>query len=248
MARCGRAPDCPPEGCWADDCCVTRPTPEDREGVESCPTCGAAVEVVGSDEGTQYYRPMVRSVTRMLAATDPERTAERIFGLEAEVRLLVAKVKQLHGELDHAIEARENEVADLRDCLSATRGALDVARDEERQAQAEVARLRHGLLACATAAGEDVSYGIPTWPDIVEWAVAAVREGREASEQDAQAAEDEADRLREAVAEALELNLQMWSEDEDNDSPGNMQHAILVAALEAGAAQQQIEGTEGETR
>lgn len=48
----------------------------------------------------------------------------------------------------------------------------------------EVERLRDGLLQCATAAGEDVSDGIPTWPDVVEWAVRAVRENRETIEAD----------------------------------------------------------------
>lgn len=48
----------------------------------------------------------------------------------------------------------------------------------------EVERLRAGLLQCATEAGEDVSDGIPTWPDVVEWAVGAVREGRQQMEAD----------------------------------------------------------------
>jgi len=42
----------------------------------------------------------------------------------------------------------------------------------------EAKRMRDGLVRCAAAAGEDVSDGPPSWPDIVEWAVAAVRESR----------------------------------------------------------------------
>jgi hypothetical protein len=49
---------------------------------------------------------------------------------------------------------------------------------------AEADRLREGLLQCATEAGEDVRDGVPTWPDVVDWAVRAVREGRETYEQD----------------------------------------------------------------
>jgi hypothetical protein len=44
--------------------------------------------------------------------------------------------------------------------------------------QAEVERLRQGLFECAKQAGEDVSEGIPTFPDIVDWAVEAVRQLR----------------------------------------------------------------------
>lgn len=71
----------------------------------------------------------------------------------------------------------EEEAAELNDMLTESTA-------RERVLDAEVDRLRAGLLACATAAGEDVSDGIPTWPDVVEWAVRAVREGRETYEQD----------------------------------------------------------------
>ncbi len=39
-------------------------------------------------------------------------------------------------------------------------------------------------------------------------------------------------RLRKALQAALDMNLLMQSDEEDNDSPGNMQHAILIHALE----------------
>lgn len=63
---------------------------------------------------------------------------------------------------------------------------------------AEIDRLRAGLLACAEAAGEDVSDGIPSWPDVVEWAVRAVREGRRESEDAVEAAEGK-------LADAIEV-------------------------------------------
>lgn len=44
---------------------------------------------------------------------------------------------------------------------------------------AEVERLRRALYECAKAAGEDVSGGPPTWPDVADWAIEAVRQMRE---------------------------------------------------------------------
>lgn len=72
------------------------------------------------------------------------------------------------------------------------------ARAEARamRAEAEVERLRAGLLACAKAAGEDVSDGPPTWPDIAEWAVRAVDELRDEYDQ-------EWDRVTALVSEVL---------------------------------------------
>ena len=55
-------------------------------------------------------------------------------------------------------------------------------------------------------------------------------------------ARDEIKRLRDLAGEALDLNRQMYSADEDNDSPGNMQHAILVAAVTPGLRQDQTHG------
>jgi hypothetical protein len=102
---------------------------------------------------------------------------------------------------------------------------------EVEQRRAEVERLRDGLLQCATAAGEDVSDGIPDWPDVVEWAVLAVREGRRDADRDYDEAQGEVKRLRASLDEALRLNREMYRSDEDVDSPGNMQHAVLVTAL-----------------
>jgi hypothetical protein len=70
------------------------------------------------------------------------------------------------------------------------------ARAEAREA--EVERLREGLLACATAAGEDVSDGIPTCPDVVDWAVRAVAECRAENEAEIDRLEAEIDRLDQA--------------------------------------------------
>jgi hypothetical protein len=42
----------------------------------------------------------------------------------------------------------------------------------------EVDRLRGALYECAVAAGEDTSDGVPTWPDLADWAVEAVRQMR----------------------------------------------------------------------
>ena len=41
----------------------------------------------------------------------------------------------------------------------------------------------------------------------------------------------EVKRLRAHLDKALRLNREMYSSDEDVDSPGNMQHAVLVTAL-----------------
>lgn len=60
----------------------------------------------------------------------------------------------------------------------------------------EIERLRHGLLACAREAGEDVSEGIPTWPDIVDWAVAAVKTGRTEYDQETLEIEEQCKELR----------------------------------------------------
>lgn len=46
----------------------------------------------------------------------------------------------------------------------------------------EIERLRLGLQRCAERAGEDVSGGIPTQPEVVEWAVSAVTECRKEQE------------------------------------------------------------------
>lgn len=42
---------------------------------------------------------------------------------------------------------------------------------------------------------------------------------------------DEADRLREALEQARDLVAEAYSDDEDNDSPGNMAFAVLNHAL-----------------
>lgn len=52
-------------------------------------------------------------------------------------------------------------------------------------ALADIERLRAALFACAAAAGEDVSDGPPTWPDLADFALAAVRQMREDYEADA---------------------------------------------------------------
>lgn len=44
--------------------------------------------------------------------------------------------------------------------------------------EARIRQLESALFKCAEAAGEDVSDGAPTWPDITTWAVRAVKELR----------------------------------------------------------------------
>jgi hypothetical protein len=41
----------------------------------------------------------------------------------------------------------------------------------------------------------------------------------------------EIERLRAAIEAARDLNLQMWDQEQDTDSPGEMQFAVLNAAL-----------------
>lgn len=48
----------------------------------------------------------------------------------------------------------------------------------------EITRLRDGLEECALESGADVSDGVPTWPDIVAWAVESVRELRQVYDQE----------------------------------------------------------------
>lgn len=119
-----------------------------------------------------------------------------------------ACVTSQHG-LQAALYIRKGATPDLGTQIANAEDKVEEAESGVRMAEwmlegvrERLEELRQGLLACATAAGEDVSDGIPTWPDIVEWAVRAVREGREASEHDARAAEDEVERLRDALAAA----------------------------------------------
>lgn len=69
-----------------------------------------------------------------------------------------------------------------------------------------------------------------------EMATLAEKVGRLMGQRDRYARErDEAReqvrRMREHVQAALDLNREMCRAEEHNDSPGNMQHAVLVAAL-----------------
>lgn len=46
---------------WSRASPLAPPTPMTDE-TEHCPTCGTEVEVVSSDEGTSFYRPVEREV------------------------------------------------------------------------------------------------------------------------------------------------------------------------------------------
>jgi hypothetical protein len=119
-----------------------------------------------------------------------------------------------------------------------------------RDAEAEIERLRQGLLACATEAGEDVSDGIPTWPDVVEWAVRAVREGRvlyesavDTAEATHEALRAERDALREKCRKAHRL---LENVSPPHETRQNLQWARDARALLAEALSAVRDETEGE--
>jgi PAS domain-containing protein len=69
-----------------------------------------------------------------------------------------------------------------------------------REAQDEIAALRAGLWECVKWTGADTSGGIPTWPDIVDYAIREVRRLREESDAEGDRMDSEIERLTTRLA------------------------------------------------
>lgn len=110
-------------------------------------------------------------------------TADEIARLNRECEALIPRIAELEAECREWKEQCEKGDAKLvRECEEwrelCREGAPQEKWAEDSNTDARITELEAALFACAEAAGEDVSDGAPTWPDITTWAVRAVKELR----------------------------------------------------------------------
>ena len=77
------------------------PTPRETSMADHCPTCGALVKVVGSDEGTHHYEPVVDEAMERVRemAEDKRRSVRMAEGPTAP------RMRERYGKQADALEA-----------------------------------------------------------------------------------------------------------------------------------------------